>query len=958
MDIRLLGPLQVRVDDGSPVPVTAPMLRATLAALALRPGQVLSVDELSEQLWGTAPPPSARATLRNYVMRLRKVIGGDRLRTESGGYQLALDRAETDVGRFQRELARARELSRAAPGEAVALLDAAMSLWRGTPLADLSDCMLRTLEQPRLEELYLAAQEERFALKLRLGEDAAVVDELSAAARAHPLRERFTGQLMLALHRGGRTAEALNAYRETRRRLVDELGIEPGHELRELHQAVLRGDPRPASPPADPPQSQNKHPATTAAAGPPASPDFPPGIATFVARGVELARLREWLSCSAQAPAVCLIDGPGGVGKSALAVRAAREAAHRFPDGLLYLDLRGADPDDGPLTVTEALHRLLPALGSRTEIPQETEAAAALYHRALRSRRMLVLLDNALDEAQAGPLIPSEPGCAALITSRSALTRMEGGRHLHLSTLTTSDAVALVRNVAGGSAEHGAHQDWEELVTLCGHLPLALRIIATRMAARPRWNVSDWTAVLRDERGRIAELATADLDVRASLLVSIDQLKRSGDPADRRAAAVFPLLGIAAVRSYSPASAAAVTGCTRQEAAEALERLTDAQITASPRPGVHTLHDLVRAAAVHEAAQLSDSRTRNHLAGLAGWYLGSLHRVNTPLALPESFRARYRAGAGRFPQGRLFTSADESLPWADEALEDVLALAGRLAAPEYDEGDELGGGPLSSFALESARAMESYFGMRLSWGAQQQLCDLALQVAERRSDVHGQAVVLGQLGKVCGQRGEQAVGAQLLQRSVALFRSLGEDLEAVTAMNNLIPCLGSSGRLTEAVELAERALDLLLRTAPSGMEELRISLQNNLARCHVHLGHQEEAHRLLTASYAEASLPYTRTLAAGLLAEYHLRTGEFEKAAGWADRGLGHAAEQPFDPYSVAQQRTWLAAALRGLGREERARAEEMQAQAVIEALNAREHLHLRVQADDLTAVPRPRTEA
>jgi DNA-binding SARP family transcriptional activator/tetratricopeptide (TPR) repeat protein len=922
LDIRLLGPLQVLADDGTPLPVGAPMLRATLAALALGGGEPVSLEGLAGQLWGDRPPDSARASLRGYVARLRRAVPPGRIHTEpGGGYRLALDPEETDLGRFNAALLRARRLAAvASPSEAAAELGAAMALWRGTPLDGLRACPLRETTRARLSELYLTALEEHFELRLATGDHATLAEELAEAARAHPGRERLARQLALALRRDGRTA----ASREQQRH-----GSEgrPPRQPRPQARAALARDAR---------RSGDR--ATATSAGPAA---FPPAVSTFVARGAELARLRGWLTGALAAPAICLIDGPGGVGKSTLAVRAAREVADHFPDGMLYVDLRGADPHNPPLEVTEARRLLLASLGTPgKEIPQDPTAAAAFYHERLRERRVLLLLDNALAAGQVEPLLPADPGSAVIVTSRAALTGLPPGHHLHLTTLTTAEATAFVRAVVGGAADRGTPRDWQQLVALCGHLPLALRILATRMAARPEWRIADWNALLRDERGRMDQLTADDLDLRASLLVSIDQLAAGADPADRLAAGIFPLLGTAAVQSYSPGAVAALAGRTAREAGEALDRLTDARITSSPRPGVYTLHDLVRSAAAWQAARLTGERVAAPLTELARWYLGSLYRVNAPLALAERYRRRYQQGADRYPRGRLFTSVAESLPWADEVLQDVLSLAHQLSGPEYDDGGELAGRPLSAFAFESVRALESYFGMRLSWTAQCRLCEIALEAGQRTGDVFAQAVALGQLGKAAGQRGEGVAGAGMLRRGIALFRSLGEREEALSLTMTLVPCLGSVGRLTEAVEVSEAAL---AEAREAGMADLEVQIINNLGRCHVFLGNHTTAYRLLRSNYDTTELAFEKCIAAGVLAEYHLEIGEFEEAARWVDRGLSHAAEQPFDPFVMAQHRTWLAAALRGLGREDRARAEETQAQAILEDLNSRENSHLRV---------------
>ncbi|SFC35594.1 BTAD domain-containing putative transcriptional regulator [Streptomyces aidingensis] len=420
----------------------------------------------------------------------------------------------------------------------------------------------------------------------------------------------------------------------------------------------------------------------------------------------------------------------------------------------------------------------------------------------------------------------------------------------------------------------------------------------------------------------------------------------AADPAPRElrwpppeGAGVLPLLGIADVRTYSSSSTAAVAGCAPSHASRALEQLAAAGVTSVRGPGVFTLTDAGREAAVREAAKLPPEQHRRHLAGLACWYLGSLYRINVPLAVPGNYRVRYHDGADRFPQGRLFTSVDEALPWADAVLEDVLSLAVQLCVPEYDDGTELAGRPLSSFALEAVRALESYLAIRLRWRVQRRLNELVLAVAERRDDVFARAVALGQLGKVHALRGEGEEGMELLRRSEELFRSAGQRQEAVVALSNMVPCLGNSGRIAEAAEMARRAL---AEAGKLGMDDLQVTIQTNLGRCHLHLGNHAEARGLITESYAAAKLPYGRTHAAGVLAEYHLATGEFTEAARWAGRALGHAAEQPFDPYLVAKQRTWLAAALRGMGREAQARVEEMQAEALLEDLNTREHSRVR----------------
>ncbi|WP_097232668.1 AfsR/SARP family transcriptional regulator [Streptomyces zhaozhouensis] len=888
MDIRLLGLVRVLGDDGEVLPVTAPLTCATLAALALGPGRPVCTGELAARLWGGMPPGGAVGRLRRQVARLRAVLPPGTIRTVPGGYLLDVSPEATDLGRFAGGLLRAEELAAERPEAALLTLTGVLPLWTGNPLMGLPDCPLRDGERRRLRLLWSRALRLRAEVELRLEREAAG-EGREVPVSHHPWR-------------------------------VDALPPEAGgDELAAFAGLVERATA------AEPPTV--------------ATPGLPEGTGTFVARAVELGRLRRWLTDASAAPAVCLIDGPDGVGKSTLAVRVARELGHRFPDGLLYVDLRGADPRNAPLAVTEARLLLLAAMGvPGKEMPDE-KGSGAVYHAELRRRRVLLLLDNAVDAAQVAPLLPAGGGSAALVTGRARLAGVPGGQRLRLEALAPGEAVALLRAAGDACPARGDAGEWAELAELCGRLPLALRIVGTRLGAGPR-RVADFLGPLRAELRRAAGAGGGHPELRAVLAVSVDQLARSGAPDERLAATLFPALGAAAVRSWTAGSVAALLDVTARQAGDALDRLVDARIVDRPRPGVYTLHDLLRAAAGRDAARMPESWLRARLAALANWYAGSLYRLSLPMALSRTLRTRYRHGAARFPGGRPFTSVDEALPWADEVLDDVLALAGQLAAPGFDEGAPLGGAPLSDFALESVRALETYFGTRQAWGAQSRLCELARTVARRRGDRYAEAVALGQAGRLWGQRGQGARGVALLREGIAALRALGRAEEALAMTPHLVSCLGSAGRLTEAVALAE---ETLAEVEAGGHEDVRTPLTNNLARCRLYLGDHATARELLWANYAAATQPWDRTMAAGVLTEFHLEVAEYEEAARWSDRGMAHAAEQPFDPFVVAQQRTWRAQALRGLGEEASAHVEEMHAKAVIEDLDSRENSHLRV---------------
>ncbi|WP_019546819.1 AfsR/SARP family transcriptional regulator [Streptomyces sulphureus] len=953
MEFRVLGPLEVRDQRGEQLPVSAPMLRALLATLVLRTGHVVTVEDLAHQLWGEEPPASIRTAIRNYVMRLRKALREERINTSAGGYQLLASREETDLGQFQALHSHSREIASTDPAAAAELLDEALALWRGKPLTGIGDCPLRTVHQPRLEELRLTTAEERFDLRLALGEHEVLVEELLAAVREHPLRERLTRQLMLALHRSGRSAEALGVFREARRALVDELAIEPGPELRELEQAILRGDAaleaprrtrteavapaaRDAQQPVRAPEPEPHEPAESAAV----PTEFPAAPATFVARGLEIARLREWLTGAVAAPAVCLIDGPGGVGKSTLALRSAHESADRFPDGMVHVDLRGADPQSPPLGTDDAVRQLLRALGEPPDsVPPDSTAALEHYQRLVRQRQLLVLLDNAHSSEQVRPLLPSRAGSACLVTSRTVLTGLPGARHLHLDTLQPADAVALVRTVSG-AADPASEAEWHELVGLCGRLPLALHVIAVRMASRPRWSVADWTETLRDERRRLTELVVADRDVRASLLVSIEQLRASGDPLDRGAAELFPLLGVAAISRHTTQTAAALTGAETGAVEGALERLTDAQLADSPRPGQYAFHDLVRATAAGEAETLPRTRVGEALTGLARWYLGTLHRVNEPFAGNEINTELSREALAHYTTGRSFTAVDEAVAWADTACDDVVRFAAQLAdsAALGPEETPLHGRTLDDFALQALTALDTFFARQARWRAQSTLAETALRVAERRGDRYGQAEALSRLGKVTGQRGEPVAATPLLERSIALFSELGMGRQMAVARSNLVPCLATQGLLREAIEVGESALRTVEVHGPG---PLVMSIRNNLGRCYLHLGDHEQAYELLLHNYRGTTSPAYRANTAHSLGEYHMFREEFAEAAEWARTSL--SGGEHLDPLSRAEAYALLAAALRGMGRTEEAGAADADARELLDRLNAREAAQLRL---------------
>ncbi|KUN26797.1 transcriptional regulator [Streptomyces corchorusii] len=662
--------------------IGSPKVRALLAALLLEPGRVVSVEALKDALWGGAPPVSAQASLHNHVTRLRRLLDDpERLRAVPPGYVLRVDHGELDVHVFDARVAEARAAhARRDWPDVVRACASALALWRGTPLSGLpADIGGYALVQ-RLTEARLLLLELRYDAELALGGArlAALVPELAALVAEHPLREAYHRQLMLALHRTGRQAEALAVHRDLRARLVEELGVEPGPTVREAHVEVLRGigeqrgrdveyggstrpagqggqprreddsaacdgdgdgdrfgtgtpshtvggaaSPAPQAPPASPsapptasaPSASSREGDGPAARQTPRPAQLPAPPAHFTGRADVRRELRRTLTePSAPAPAVAVVSGMAGVGKSALALHVAHELRERFTDGQLYVNLHGATPGMTPLTATQALAALLRDLGAAPRnIPEHPDAAAALLRSLLAPARILLVLDDAANAAQVRPLLPAGPGCAVIVTSRSPLTALDGARRFPLSPLTGEDSAALLRAVSGRAGLDAGHA----LVELTGRLPLALRVVAARLAARRALTPDVLAGQLAETGGRLRHLEYDDLSVRRSLAVAHDALAAAEREADRDAALALRHIGALDLPTYGAPLIARLTGTDERRAEAALDRLVDVALLEETAYGRYAPHDLVRDFA-RELADAAPRPTASPAADAAG----------------------------------------------------------------------------------------------------------------------------------------------------------------------------------------------------------------------------------------------------------------------------------------------------------------------------------------------------
>lgn len=608
----VLGP--VRAWHGAEqLSMGSPQQRALLAALLLRDGRTATAHELIDALWGEEPPSQALAAVRTYASRLRKVLPAGVLVSESGGYAIAVADGALDLALAEdlwAEAEKARGVSDLC--QARSLVNKALGLWDGEPLANIPGPYAET-ERARLEEWRLQLLESRLDMDLEVGCHAEAVSELTALTAAHPLRERLRELLMLALYRSGRQAEALAVYADTRRLLDDELGVEPRPGLKELQQRILQADPALAEPSAAAPEP-------AAAVVRPAQ--LPATVPDFTGRASFVTELSEILSAAeGRVMAVSALAGIGGVGKTTLAVHVAHVARTYFPDGQLYVDLQGAGARAAePETVLGAFLRALGTADSA--IPDSLEERAALYRSVLDGRRVLVVLDNARDAAQVRPLLPGMEGCAALVTSRIRMVDLAGAHLVDLDVMSPEEALLLFTRIVGEERVTSERKAALDVVAACGFLPLAIRIAASRLAARRTWTVSTLAAKLADERRRLDELQAGDLAVKATFELGYGQL----EPAQARA---FRLLGLADGPDLSLAAAAAVLDLPVEETEDLLESLVDTSLLESAAPGRYRYHDLVRlyARACAERDELPPSGRGAAMSRLLDFYLASAARV-------------------------------------------------------------------------------------------------------------------------------------------------------------------------------------------------------------------------------------------------------------------------------------------------------------------------------------------
>jgi DNA-binding SARP family transcriptional activator len=584
-EIRLLGPLQL-LENGELRRIGPAKRKALLAFLALEANHPVSVDRLAEALWAGTPPRSAVANIRTYVYDLRRVLG-ERIGTHAHGYALRAEPGELDIEEFVR-LAESGHAALAAgdAARAAASLAAALHLWRGPAGDGLTSGTALDTHFAWLTEQRLTVFEDLVAAQLDLQEHGAVAGALRRHLTQHPLRERAWAQLMLALYRVGDPAAALGAYRQAREALREQLGVEPGPELAAMHRDVLDSAAHLASPSSSAARVRVRN----GVAGPPRQ--LPPVGTVFVGRVNELADLTAAVRrVTSHGPAVVVVSGAGGVGKSALAIRAGHLLAPEFPDGQLYINLHNRHPGAGARSTGEVPAAVLRALGvPGDEVPEQAEERASQYRSLLASSRVLVLVDNATTPAQARALAPGGGGSALLATSRFTLGTLESGARLPVGPLSDENARLLLTELVGDEPVRADRAGTAELIRVCAGMTLALRIAGARLSRRPGLPIGRFVRHLAEDDQRLDMLTDGDLSVRECLAVGY----RAVESEDETAARVFRLLGSTGSAELTTKEATARLGVPVARVVQAFDRLLDAHMVRFVAPDRYLVPELLR----------------------------------------------------------------------------------------------------------------------------------------------------------------------------------------------------------------------------------------------------------------------------------------------------------------------------------------------------------------------------
>jgi DNA-binding SARP family transcriptional activator/tetratricopeptide (TPR) repeat protein len=841
LDFHVLGPVEV-IADGRVVTIGRGTLTDLLATLIVSPNQVVSLETLTATVWHARSPQHPRAALQSAIARLRRMIGDGFIETMPSGYRFRAEADCLDLLRFEQSLAAADQQQ--TPEAALAALTQAVGLWRGAPLENVGSPALLNGAVPRLTQLYLDSCEKWAGLCLRTGRHDAVVSRLAALVDAHPFRERMSGQLILGLYRSGRQADAIAAYEALRRALSEEMGIDPGQALQELHLKILRADPSLLGEPDQANRSQRagSQPARAIPAGQPQSLAFVPrqlprDLPDFCGRESEMEQLTSLLTGEGPTPGetpVVAISGKGGIGKTALAVQVAHRLSATYCDGQLMANLQGAGlRQTSPESV---LADFLQALGvASSAVPQSIGGRMTMFRSLAAGRRLLVVLDNAASEGQVQPLLPASASCAVIITSRCRITGLAGAHLVNLDVLDDTHAIDLLDTIIGRDRVAAERGDAKELVSLCGGLPLALRIVGARLAAKAHWPLAKLADRLADKRHRLNELTHGDLDVRATFSLSYEAL-------DEPTKAMLRRLSLLDAPDFPAWAGAALLGISPGEAADICERLVDVQLldpaTRHP-PGEirYAFHDLVRAFA-RDLAFVAEPETVRSAAlerAFGGW-----------LALAEQAHRYVYGGDYTILHGNAarWTRSDavqqqairrDPVAWLEGERLAILAAIRQSA--------ELGWHELCWDLAWTAVTLYEARGYYDDW---QTATEHALAAARAAGNVRGTAAMLTSLASLRVQsRSLDSQMRELVEQALDLFSQLGDLHGCSLARYRLGVIYTKTGQPDRAIHVYRRGR---LDAHQVGDAYIEAGILRELASAHLQRGDHEAATDCLTQS--------------------------------------------------------------------------------------------------------------
>lgn len=866
VEFGLLGDLRVRWGEHT-IDVGHARQQCVLAVLLIEANRLVSVDQLVDRVWsGRRLPSRPPNAVQTYIALLRRALApleNVGIVRRSGGYRLDVAEETVDIHRFRCLINQARDID---DKRAASVLEQALALWQGEPFAMFDTGWFNTI-RTTLHRQRHAAQLDLVDIQLRHGRHAALLVELAERAERHLLDERAAGQYILALYRCGRQADALAHYESLRRRLADELGTDPGPTLRQLHLRILTADPTLGTPAAMPMET-----AATAVPDPAPQPratalpkpqELPTDTAYFTGRGADIAKLDALLAARSGDPqaavAITAIDGPAGVGKTTLAVHWALRVRHRFPDGQLYVNLRGFDPTNAPPEPAEVLEGLLRTLNvAANQIPTGLEPRARLYRSLLAGRKMLVLLDNAATAEQVRPLLPGSPGCLVMVTSRSRLAGLaarEGVHRVTLDTLSESDSLDLLRKIIGPARVDAEPDFAAELVRQCGYLPLALRIAADRIAVHADTTLASLVEELADVQQRLDTL-TADGDETTAVRAVFSWSYRAIPPDAARA---FRLLGLHGGPDVGIPAAAALLGVAPGQARLLLDNLAAVHLIEPTARHRYRFHDLLRTYAVEQVmAHESHEARRTAVRQVLDWYLHTADAAVRAFAPPRARVQLKPPGVHCVPL--VFGGRDDALAWCDAELPNLVAAV-HLAA-RHDE---------MIVAWKLPVILWDFFVVRKHWADWITTHHVGLAAAKRMRDPEGEAWILNMLGPAYRELKRFEDALDCFQQALELWQEIGDREGRGWTLYNLGDTCREIGRLDDAVGYFQRSLALSREAGERWGEGWVLNMLGDTCR---QLGRLTEA-----VEYLRQSLPIRR--------EIGDRVGE-----GWTLNMLGDTCRQ------------------------------------------------------------------